>query len=168
MPTLRDIEMGLRRNETLVREVLANQAISLANQKTILEQQEKLMSGESDLQAAIVANGAAINAATTEITSLVAQIVAVANGDSDASIETLAQQLQVQTAQLTLATSNATNPPAVVQPNQGGAAVSTSATQSASASPAGQPSAQPPSTQAPAAAAQAAPPATAQGTGTAN
>lgn len=140
MPTLRDIEMGLHRNETLLREVLANQAI-------IIEQGKKIMSGESDLQAAIAANGNAITAATTEINNLATQLVAAANGDSDASIETLAQQLQAQTAQLNLAVSNATNPPAVVQPNQAGAAVTSSPLTSASMSPAGQSSVQPPSTQ---------------------
>lgn len=89
---------------------------------------ELIMSGEDDLKAAIAANSTAITNATSELNSLAAQIVSAAKGDSDADIETLAQQLQAQTAQLNLAVSNATNPAPAATPNTGGAAVAPTTT----------------------------------------
>jgi len=101
------------------RRALARIENMLRRQHSLLE---KIMSGEDDLKAAITANSAAITAATAEMNTLAGQIVAAANGDSDADIEVLAQQLQAQTTQLNLAVTNATNPaPAPVQ-NTGGAA----------------------------------------------
>ena len=81
-----------------------------------LEHQGKaIMSGLTDLQAAVAANAAAITAAVNDINSLAAQIAAAAKapaGDSDADVETLAQQLQTATAALTAAVSPAPAPAA--------------------------------------------------------
>jgi hypothetical protein len=103
----------------------------------VLSKQDTLMSGMTDLQAAMTANAAAVTAAANEINALATKLVAAANGDSDGDVETLAQQLQVQTSQLTLAVNNAVNPPAPAAPNTGGAATTTvSATPAAVQNPA--------------------------------
>ena len=80
------------------------------------------MSGEDDLKANLAANSAAITDALTAIENKVAEIVASATGDSDADIETLAQELGAQTAQFKLGVSNALTPAPKVAPGTGGAA----------------------------------------------
>jgi hypothetical protein len=83
--------------------VQGKQSIQLA---AILSQGTKIMSGLTDLQAAVTALAAAV---TAEISALQA-----AAGDPDATVESLAQQINASTAALTAsllpATTAATKP----------------------------------------------------------
>ena len=104
------------------RRALARIEAMLRRQYTILE---SIMSGEDDLKAAIAANGAAITTAANALNDLANKIIAATNGDSDADIEALANQLKVETTQLNLAVSNATQPAPAPAQNTGGAATPT-------------------------------------------
>jgi peptidoglycan hydrolase CwlO-like protein len=73
---------------------------------TILKNQETLMSGLSDAQAALAAQGTDITALLAEQNTFLTDIQnAVAAGDSDAAVEAIAQQISANNAQIESVTS---------------------------------------------------------------
>jgi hypothetical protein len=81
------------------------------------------MSGLTDLQAAVTAQNSVIASTTTLLSGLVSQLqAALASGDSDAAVESLAQELQANTA--TLAAAVSANTPAAPAPAPASAPVS--------------------------------------------
>lgn len=81
-----------------VKESLANIEAQLA---TIIKNQGVIMSGLSDAQAALAAQGTDITALLTEQNTFLADVkTALENGDSDAAVEALAQQIETNNAQI--------------------------------------------------------------------
>jgi uncharacterized protein YoxC len=76
----------------------------------IQQQGIKIMSGLTDLQAAVTTLTSAVSAAAAELTAL----AAAATGDPDATVETLAQQINAQAAALNAAVAAVT--PVVTTP----------------------------------------------------
>ena len=100
-----------------IREAQWNELISRLAR--LEHQGNAIMTGLTDLQAAVAANAAAITSAVNDINSLAAQLAAAAKappGDSDADVEALAQQLQTATAALTVAVSSAPAPATPASP----------------------------------------------------
>jgi|HubBroStandDraft_6_1064221.scaffolds.fasta_scaffold391251_2 hypothetical protein len=68
---------------------------------TILKNQETLMSGLSDAQAALIAQGTDIAALLTEQNTFLTDVQnALAEGDSDAAVEQIAQQIIANNTQI--------------------------------------------------------------------
>lgn len=73
----------------------------------VLNNQEKIMSALTDLQAAVAAIQTAVSAAVAEIQSLASQI---GTNTDDPAVEALAQQVQTQATNLQAAVTAATPP----------------------------------------------------------